>query len=147
MKKNTLVWFGALMAAILLMSACTSAAKSNMVTVKSVTLAESLNANHQAINPKTQFKSSDTIYVSVDVTNRPTTGTLNGKFYLGDQLISEAVVNFATAVQSDISSIGEDNFTSFSVRPSQPWPVSNTYHFDLYVNGTKTGTYPYEVIQ
>ncbi len=131
----------------LAMSACSPKAADTVVTVKSVTLAENLDANYQPVNPKTQFLSTDTIYVSVDVAGRPKVGTLSGKFYYGDQLISEAALDFATVNQGVIMSVGEDTFAGFNLAPSQPWPVDTGYRFELFVNGVKFGEYPYQVVQ
>jgi len=130
---------------LLAFSACGT--KATTITVKSVTLAENLNENYQPVNPKTQFLSTDTIYVSVDVAGRPKVGTLNGKFYYGDQLISEASLDFASVNQGVIMSVGEDTFAGFNLAPSQPWPVDTGYRFELFVNGTKFGDYPYQVVQ
>ena len=152
MKKNTLGIIGAMLVAILAVTACSTIAgvfnpSTTSISVKSVTLAGGLDANYQAVNPKTQFLSTDTINVSVDVTGRPTTGTMNGKFYYGDQLISEATLDFSNVNQGVIVSIGGDTFAGFHLTPSQPWPVGTGYHFDLYINGTKLGSYPYQVTQ
>jgi hypothetical protein len=152
MKKRTIVLVCIMLAALLSMTACSggtaaSATAASTVTIKSVTFAESLNANYQPVNPKTQFKPTDTIYVSVDLAGRPKTGTLNGKFFYGDQLISEATLDFSTVNQGVIISIGEDTFAGFNLSPSQPWPVATGYRFELAVNGSKVGDYPYEVIQ
>jgi uncharacterized protein YcfL len=145
MKKITLC---AMLAIALLLTACSTVKTAPIaVSIKSVTFADSLNANFQAVNPKTQFKSTDTIHVSVNVSGRPTTGNLNGKFYYGDQLVSEKTLDFATANTSLLFSVGEDTFVGFSLIPSNPWPVGSGYHFDLYVNGAKVGSYPYEAIQ
>ncbi len=148
MKTKYLVLVCATLVAILALSACGGTkAADNTITVKSVTLAENLNESYQAVNPKTQFLPTDTIYVSVDVAGRPKIGTLNGKFYYGDQLISEATLDFATVNQGVIISIGEDTFAGFNLAPSQPWPVDTGYRFELSVNGSKVGDYPYQVIQ
>jgi uncharacterized protein YcfL len=145
MKKITLC---VILAIALLLTACSSAKTTPIaITIKSVTFADSLNANFQAVNPKTQFKTTDTINVSVDVSGRPTTGNLNGKFYYGDQLISEKTLDFASANTSVLFSVGEDTFVGFYLIPSNPWPIGSGYHFDLYINGAKAGNYPYEVIQ
>ena len=152
MKKKALVLICTALIAILAMTACgggtaSSGTTVNDVTVKSVTLAENLNENYQAVSPKTQFKPTDTIYVSVDLAGRPKTGTMNGKFYYGDQLISEATLDLSAVNQGVIFSIGEDTFAGFNLTPSQPWPVGTGYRFELTVNGSKVGDYPYEVIQ
>lgn len=133
---------------VLVLSACSGSKQADTtVTVKSVTLAGNLDENYQAMDPKTQFISTDTIYVSVDVAGRPKVGNLNGKFYYGDQLISEATLDFATVNQGVIVSVGEDTFAGFNLAPSQPWPVDTNYRFELFVNGTKFGEYPYQVVQ
>ena len=152
MKNNSLLLICAMMIAILAVTACSTIAgvlspTTTGITVNSVTLAGGLDANYQAVNPKTQFLSTDTIYASVDVAGRPTTGTLNGKFYYGDQLISEATLDFSTVNQGVIASIGQDTFAKFNLTPSQPWPVDTGYRFELTVNSTKIGDYAYSVIQ
>ena len=149
MKKRSLVLVCVALAAILALSACGggTAAADNTITVKGVTLAENLDANYQPVNPKTQFLPTDTIYVSVDVAGRPKIGTMNGKFYYGDQLISEATLDFSTVNQGVIISVGQDTFAGFNLAPSQPWPVDTGYRFELFVNGSKFGDYPYQVIQ
>ncbi len=138
-----------LLSVMLVLTACGGAksADTTTITVKSVTLAGNLDANYQAVDPKTQFSSNDTIYVSVDVAGRPKVGTLNGKFFYGDQLISEATLDFATVNQGVIISVGEDTFAGFNLAPSQPWPIDTIYRFELYVNNVKFGEYPYQVVQ
>jgi hypothetical protein len=150
MKKKLLVLIIIALTFTLSFTACskaTAVSTNNAITVKSVTLAQGLNENYQAVNPQTQFLPTDTIFVSVDVAGRPTTGSLTGKFFYGDQLISEATLDFSAVNQGIIVSIGEDTYAGFNLAPSQPWPVDTGYRFELYVNGTKVGDYPYEVIQ
>jgi hypothetical protein len=149
MKKMTIVGLCAMLFLALTLTACSSGlvATTTAITIKSVTLAESLNTNAQPVNPKTQFKPSETIHVSVDMAGQPTTGTLNGKFYLGDQLISEFTYNFANANQGSIFTLGADTYAPFNLNPSTLWPVDTGYRFVLSVNGTKIGDYPYAVIQ
>ena len=150
MMKNKIGLVCAMLLFIVAFTACskaTAVSTNNAITVKSVTLAQDLNENYQAINPKTQFLPTETIYVSVDVAGRPTMGSLNGRFYYGDQLISEATLDFSSVNQGIIVSIGEDTYAGFNLAPSEPWPVDNDYHFELFINGIKFGDYPYEVIQ
>jgi len=116
-------------------------------SVKSVTFAENLNESYQAVNPKTQFKPTDIIYVSVDIAGRPKTGILNGKFYYGQQLITEATLDFSSVNSGVLFSIGEDTFAGFSLSPTQNWPVSKDYRLELYLDNVKMGSYPYEVVQ
>jgi hypothetical protein len=152
MKKNILIWFGGMMVFTLMLTSCSllntgTGTSTNAITIKSVTFAESINSSHQAVNPKAQFKPTDTIYASVDVSGRPTTGLLNGKFYYGDQFLSEATLDFAVADSSVLFSLGTETYTNFNLAPSNPWPVGSGYHLDLYINGVKANSYPYEVIQ
>lgn len=148
MKTRSLALVCAGLAVLLALSACggTKAADTT-ITVKSVTLAENLNENFQPVNPKTQFLSTNTIFVSVNLAGRPKAGTLNGKFYYGDQLISEASLDLAAINQGVIMSLGEDTFAGFNLAPSQPWPIDSGYRFELFINGAKFGDYPYQVVQ
>ena len=152
MKYKLRIFIPALLLLTLLSTACTKPVATggssiSQIVVRSVTLAESLNENYQAVNPKTQFNPTDTIYVSVDVAGRPSTGSLTGKFYFGEQLISEATLDFSTVSQGLIFSIGEDTYAGFNLSPSQPWPVGTEYRFELYINESKSGDYPFEVVQ
>jgi hypothetical protein len=146
MRKSLLVVVSALVLLTMVLTACGGGTTAAKPTVKSVTFAEKLNESYQAVNPKTQFKPTDVIYVSVDVSGRPKTGLLTGKFFFGDQLITDATVDFATVNSGVIVSLGEDTFVGFNLVGNQPWPVSKNYHFDLYLDGAKVGSYPYEVI-
>lgn len=146
MKKSQFVVVGALVVLMMVLSACGGGTTAAKPAIKNVTFAEGLNESYQAVNPKTQFKPTDVIYVSVEVSGRPKTGLLNGKFYFGDQLISEATVDFATINSGVIVSIGEATYAGFNLVGNQPWPVSKNYHFDLYLDGVKVGNYAYEVI-
>ncbi len=146
MKKNILIMFNAAMVIVLALTACGGGVEVKP-SVKSVTFAEKLNENYQAVNSKTQFKPTDIIYVSVDIAGRPKTGILNGKFYYGDQLITEATLDFSTVNSGVLFSIGEDTFAGFSLSPTQNWPVSKDYRFELYLDNVKVGSYPFEVVQ
>jgi len=152
MKNKLWISIFALSLLIVSISACTKPVATggssiSQIVVKSVTLAENLNENYQAVNPKTQFNPTDTIYVSVNVSGKPSTGVLNGKFFLADQLISEATLDFSTVSQGLVFSIGEDTYVGFNLAPSQPWPVDTNYRFELYINESKVGDYPFEVVQ
>jgi hypothetical protein len=152
MKKKTREWVIALLFVTLMLSACAKPAASTVSTdsgivIRGVTLAEDLNENYQAINPRTQFFSTDTIFVSVNVAGQPNKGILTGKFYLQEQLISEATLDLSTVSQGVIFSVGEDTYAGFSLMPSEPWPADSGYRFELFVNGAKYGEYPYSVIQ
>lgn len=152
MKKKTRVWVIALLFVTLMASACakpaaTTTVTGNEIVIRGVTLAEDLNENFQAINPSTQFYPTDTIFVSVNIAGRPNTGILTGKFYTDEQLISEATLDLSTVSQGVIFSVGEDTYAGFNLIPSEPWPVGTGYHFELLVNGSRYGDYPYMVIQ
>jgi len=146
MKKNILIMLSATLIIVLALTACGGGADVKP-SVKSVTFAENLNESYQAVNPKTQFKPTDIIYVSVDIAGRPKTGILNGKFYYGQQLITEATLDFSNVNSGVLFSIGEDTFAGFSLSPTQNWPVSKDYRLELYLDNVKMGSYPYEVVQ
>ena len=145
MKNKKLVLFSILVIAILALTACKAPVAE--VAVKSVTFAENLDANYQPVNPTTQFYTTDTIYVSVKLAGNPKSGSINGKFYYGDQLISEAGLDFGNLTQGTIYSSGAETFVGFNLSPSEPWPVDTDYRFELILNGVKVGDYAYQVVQ
>lgn len=147
MKKKTIVLFISALVVLTILAACSGAKEERGISIKSVTLAEDLDADYQAVNPTTQFSPDDTINVSVNVDGVPKSGILTGEFYYWDQLISDATVDFATVSEGVIVSIGEDTFVGFYLTPSTSWPVDTGYHFDLYVDDVPVGSYDYEVIQ
>ena len=150
MNKKIRVWVIALLFVALMACAkpaATTGSAGNEVVIRSVTLAGDLNENFQALNPGTQFYPSDKIFVSVNIAGQPNTGMLNGKFYLDNQLISEATLDLSTVGQGVFFSVGEDTYAGFSLMPSEPWPVGSGYRFELFVNGAKFGDYPYTVIE
>ena len=139
--------FTASLIIVLALTACGGAAAVVKPSVKSVTFAEKLDENYKAVNPKTQFKPTDVVYASVDITGRPKTGILTAKFYYGDQLITDATVDFSSVNSGVLFSIGEDTFAGFTLTGTQAWPVSKDYRMDLFLDDAKVGSYPYEVIQ
>jgi hypothetical protein len=147
MKKNILIMISAAMVIVLALTACGGGTAATATSIKSVTFAEKLDANYQAVNPKTQFKPTDTVYVSVNIAGRPKTGILNGKFYLGDQFIAEFTVDFSSVNSGVVFSIGEDTIAGFWLTPTNPLPVSKDYRLELYLDKVKVGSYPFEVIQ
>jgi hypothetical protein len=146
MKKKLVLMLSASLVIVLALTACGGGAEVKP-SVKSVTFAEKLNENYQAVNPKTQFKPTDVIYVSVDIAGRPKTGIVNAKFYIGDQFIAEGTLDLSSSNSGVLFSIGEDTFAGFWITPTQAWPVSKDYRMDLFLDNVKLGSYPYEVIQ
>jgi hypothetical protein len=146
MRKNILVMLSASLIFVLALTACGGAADTKP-TVKGVSFAEKLNESYQAVNPKTQFKPTDVIYVSVDIAGRPKTGIVNAKFYFGDQFIAEGTLDLSSSNSGVLFSIGEDTYAGFWITPTQPWPVSKDYRMELYLDSVKVGSYPYEVIE
>lgn len=143
MKTKSLM-FVVLVAAMLL-TACGGSATA--ATLKSVVFAKGIDANYQPVDPTTQFLSSDVIFVSVGFPGSPTKGVINGKFYYGTQLISEATLDISKATSGDLVAYNGDTYTAFNLTPSQPWPVDTTYRFEMYIDGVKVGEYPYSVVQ
>jgi len=152
MKSRVLIFATLMLGIAWLLSACGGSTTAEEVavsgiTVKDVVFAEMLDENYQAVNPKTVFGTTDTIYVSVVIEGRPKQGTLEGNFYYGDQLISGASLDFADVNEGVIFSIGENTYAGLWLQPSESWPVGNEYYFELIINGQKVGDFPYEVVQ
>jgi hypothetical protein len=145
MGKKAAVLICAALVGILVMTACGST--STAVVVNGVRLAKNLDANYQVIDPTTQFFSTDTIKVSVALSGSPSKGVINGKFFYGEQSISEVSLDLAQVNLGNVVRYGGNSYVAFNLAPSQPWPLASNYRFELYVDGKKIGDYTYAVIQ
>src|SRR5512134_785360 len=73
----------AAMAAALMLAAC-----SQPITIDTIQLGRSLNADQSVADQTTTFKPNETVYVSA-LNNRRGYGTISVRWYMGQQLLSE----------------------------------------------------------
>jgi len=147
MKTKLALLLGMVLMATLMLTACGGGTTVTTAVVKSVVMAKGVDANFLPVDPTTTFLPTDTIFVSTGFTGSPSQSVVNGKFYYGDQFISEATLDITKAVTGDLVSYNGDTYTAFNLIPSDPWPVAATYRFELYIDGVKVGEYPFAVVQ
>lgn len=126
-------------------TAATTAPAATGAKLLDATFARKLADNQAPIDPTTEFKPTDTITLSLKFEGRPKTGIVKTKFMLADQLIAEAQVDFADANSGVIFSVGQVTYAGFFLTPSKPFPASDKYRADVFLNDKQIGSYNFKV--
>ncbi len=113
--------------------------------LKEVTFAHGLTDEMQAVDPGSEFRPDETIYLSVTMKGRPKEGIVRAKFYCGDTFITDAVVDLADANSDVLFSIGEDTYAGYTLTHPNPFPVSDDYRAELFYKDEKVGTYAFSI--
>ena len=114
--------------------------------VEDVTFCHGLTENMEAVNPGSEFQPDETIYLSVTVTGRPTSGTVTAKFYHQEDFIAGADVDLASVNSGVVFSVGENTFVGYTLEHENPLPVGEGHRVELFYNGERLGTYAYRVV-
>jgi hypothetical protein len=115
-------------------------------TLQAAVFAKGLTKNQEPVNPTGTFFPDDTACLSLKFKGRPSKGLVSAKFYLGAHLISEAKVDFADINRGVLFSVGQSTFAGFSLQPDKPFPISENYHVETFLNGSPLGTYRFKVV-
>jgi hypothetical protein len=115
--------------AALLTTAC-----SQPITVNTIQLGRSLNADQSIATQATTFKPNDTVYVSA-LNNARGYGTISVKWYYGTQLLSER------SKQVKFQGAGA---TAFNISTATGFPEGD-YRVEVTVDGTVVGTRTFNV--
>ncbi len=110
------------------------------------TLAHGLSEKYAAVDPGSDFTSGQTVYLALRVAGQPKSGTYTARFYFGDQLISEASVDLASAGSGNVLAIGADTAIGYTLTHENPLPLSGHYRVDVQSNGQPAGTYAFKVL-
>ncbi|NJP06119.1 MAG: hypothetical protein HC837_11115 [Chloroflexaceae bacterium] len=110
------------------------------------TFAKSLSENQEPINPTDTFLPTESINLSLEFEGRPKRGNVKAVYYLDDALITDVSVDIATANNDVIASVGQNTFVGFTLSPSQPFPVSDGYRVETFLNDEPLGTYMFQVV-
>jgi TRAP-type C4-dicarboxylate transport system substrate-binding protein len=121
------------LAALLLASALTVAC-SQPLTVDTIQLGRSLNADNSVAAQTTTFKPNETVYVAA-LNNQRGQGTVKVRWYMGSQLLSERekTVKFQGA-----------GATEFNISSATGFPEGD-YSVEVFVNGTSIGRRNFDV--
>ena len=107
---------------------------SQPLTVDTIQLGRSLNADNSVAAQTTTFKPNETVYVAA-LNNQRGQGTVKVRWYMGSQLLSERekTVKFQGA-----------GATEFNISSATGFPIGD-YSVEVFVNGTSIGTRKFNV--
>jgi hypothetical protein len=121
--------------ALIALAACvTLAACSQPLTVGTIQLGRSLNADSSVASQTSTFKPHETVYVSVLNPERGE-GTLGVKWYFGSQLLSER--------EKPVSFKGA-GATEFNLQSATGFPLGD-YSVEVFLNGQSVGRRNFDV--
>ena len=107
---------------------------SQPITVDTIQLGRSLNADQSIASQATTFKPSETVYVSA-LNSARGEGTISVRWYMGQQLLSER--------EKRVSFQGA-GATEFNISSATGFPLGD-YSVEVIVNGTSIGTRKFNV--
>lgn len=108
--------------------------------------AKELAEDMRPVDITNQFKPTDTINISIQISGRPKEGIITTRFFYGDQLIAEPSVDLADTNSTVIFSFGQDTFVGFNLTYDDAFPISPYYYVELYVNDQFVDDYEYQII-
>lgn len=128
--------FRPLALAAALLAATFAAACSQPLSVDTIQLGRSLNADQSIASQTTTFKPGETIYVSA-LNNARGEGKIAVRWYMGSQLLSERdkTVKFPGA-----------GATEFHMQSATGFPIGD-YSVEVLLNGTPVGTRKFNVVK
>ncbi len=130
-----------LAAAAVLAILSASCARAQEGLLREVTFCHGLDEGQRPKNKAEFFLPEETIYVSVELKGRPSTGVVTCRFHLEKDLIAEAKVDVATLA----ATAGPNTFVGFHLLHEKPLPVGSIYHADISFEGKALGTFPFRV--
>jgi hypothetical protein len=116
------------------------------VELLEATFAHGLGEEMQPLDPGSDFRPEETVYLSLKIKGRPKEGLVTARFYWGENLIAEANVDLADANSGLLFSIGEDTFAGYTLTHEQPFPLSANYRAEVFYNDQSLGSYPFRVV-
>lgn len=121
--------------------------KATKSSIGNVAFATSLDKNFRPVGETSKFSTdAKQVYLSVTIDGRPETGIVKAAFRLRDQEITTAQYDLADANSGVFASIGQNTYVGFTLTPTKPFPISDQYRADLFLNDEKIGTYPFEIV-
>jgi hypothetical protein len=116
------------------------------IQILEATFAHGLSEQMEPVNPGSDFRPDETVYLSLKIKGRPKEGAVTARFFWRDSLIAEASVNLADVNSGLIFSVGEDTFAGYTLTHEQAFPVGAGYRAEVFSGSQALGTYPFRVI-
>jgi hypothetical protein len=109
-------------------------------------LAKGINDEGRPVNLTSNFLSNETIYLSVVIKGRPTSGLVGFTFRYRDQQLVQSTVDVSPINKGTIFSFGQDTYTWSSLIQKQPFALSTNYFADVTYNGEKLRTLSFSIV-
>ena len=96
-----------------------------------------------------RFEPDQNIYLSVKLEGNPKEGVVSADFYHGDERIADASVDLAQSREDQgvLFVVGGNTQVGFSLTHDDPFPISDQYYTDVYLDGEKAASYPFEIVR
>jgi len=123
-------------------------ASSADLKIVNVTYAHGLNEDMTPTEQADAYTPEQPVYVSVKLDGNPKEGIITAKFLYKDQDIADTEIDLAQNRKEKglIFVIGGDTYLGFTLDHENPFPISEDYHTDLFLNGDPAGRYAFKVI-
>jgi hypothetical protein len=116
------------------------------IEILEATFAHSLTDQMEPIDPGADFRSGETVYLSLKIKGRPKEGAVRAEFYWHDVFIADATVDLSDANSGVLFSIGEDTYAGYTLTHDQPFPLSDQYRADVFYGDQALGSVPFRVV-
>jgi hypothetical protein len=116
------------------------------IEIKEATFAHGLTEDMQPVDPGSDFRPDETVYLSLQLKGRPEEGVVTSRFYWHDSLIAEASVDLADVNSGVLFSVGEDTYVGYTLTHDEPFPLSDQYRAEVFYGDQPAGTHPFRVV-
>ncbi len=134
-----------------LLAACTMATvRADGPDVSAVEATEAVFAKRftedgQPVSPGSVYRPHETVHLRVLLNCRPEQGELSCLFRIGEQEITRVSVDLAVLKEQNLPD-DSNAFGLFSLKPTEPFPVSAEYRADVFFEDRKLGTYAFRIV-
>lgn len=113
-----------------------------------VTFAHGLTEELAPVQPGNTFAPDETVHLSIKLKGTPKQGQVTARFFFEEQEISAATVDLAEErkKQGLLFVIGGNTYVGFSLTPDEPFPISDNYRAEIFLDGSPAGSYTFTVV-
>ena len=109
-------------------------------------LTTGIDDQDQPVDETSTFKQSVEIYLSLTFEGRPKEGLIRAELmYQGEKAV-ETTLDLSEVNGGVVISLGEETYANFTFSQDKPFPISDEYRIDAYVNDDKIGSYPFSIV-
>lgn len=114
--------------------------------IEAASFGKSISEADQLSEVGTKFGPLEKVILKVSLDSRPETGQLSCKFFLAKQHITTVSADLSELAAKDLPE-NLNAYGVFSLSPTAPFPVSDAYRADVYLNDKQLGSYSFEVVE